>query len=99
MAFGTREGTNGDVTQNYPSPPARRSAHPFVVASVICSLAALFVVPIILGPVGAVLGFVGYGRGDRKGLWAGIFGIVATVATVAGMILAAAVLHARHHTG
>jgi len=43
-----------------------------------------------------VLGFVGYGRGDRKGLWAGIFGIVATFV---GLILAAAVLHAHHHTG
>jgi hypothetical protein len=93
MAFGTREGTTRDAAQNYPPP---RSAHPFVISSVICSIAALFIVPIILGPIGAVLGFVGYGRGDRKGLWAGIFGIVATVA---GMILAAAVLHARHHTG
>jgi len=67
-----------------------------VVGSVICSVVALFFLPIILGPIGAVLGFVGYGRGDRKGLWAGIFGIVATFV---GMILAAAVLHAHHHTG
>jgi hypothetical protein len=96
MAIGTQQDTNRDVAQNYPPPPARRSAHPFVVSSVICSIAAIFFLPIILGPIGAVLGFVGYGRGDRKGLWAGIFGIVATVA---GMILAAAVLHARHHTG
>ena len=90
------QAANGDAAGAYPPPPSRRSGHPLVVGSVICSVVALFFLPIILEPIGAVLDFVGYGRGDRKGLWAGIFGIVATII---GMILAAAVLHARHHTG
>ena len=79
-----------------PPPPNRPEGKPLVIGSVICSIAALFILPIILGPIGAVLGFVGYGRGERKGLWAGIFGIVATVG---GLVLAAAVIHARRHTG
>ncbi len=80
---------------SYPPPPqrARTNGRPLVIGSFICSLAALAILPIILGPVGAVLGFVGYGRGDRKGLWAGIFGIIATVG---GMLLGYAVWHANH---
>jgi hypothetical protein len=46
----------------------------------------------VLGPVGAVLGFVAMARGDRPlGMWAGIWCIVATIL---GFVLAAAFLHA-----
>lgn len=64
----------------------------FVVAGIVCAVAALFVAPILLGPAGAVLGFVGYGKGDRRGLWVGIASIVATVV---GIALAAALLNNR----
>jgi hypothetical protein len=84
---------NAPAAPDYPPPQGRPGARPMVIGSVICSVAALIILPIILGPIGAVLGFVGYSRGDRKGLWAGIFGIVATVA---GMLIGAAVYHSMH---
>ena len=41
-------------------------------------------VSIVLGPIGAVLGFVGYSMGDKPlGLWVGIGAIVATVVGMA----------------
>ena len=40
---------------------------------------------IVLGPIGAILGFVGYSKGDKPfGLYVGIG---AVVATVVGMVL------------
>lgn len=87
------QGSGG--TANYPPPPgAKRGSSGLFIGSVICSAVALFFIPIIFGPVGAVLGFVDYGRGDRKGLWAGIFGIVATVV---GIVLGYAVFKATHN--
>jgi hypothetical protein len=80
---------------NYPPPPgAKAGSSGLFVGSIICSVVALFFIPVIFGPVGAVLGFVDYGRGDRKGLWAGIFGIVATIV---GVVLGYAVFRATHH--
>jgi hypothetical protein len=57
---------------------------------VLAALALLFV-PVILGPIGALLGYIGYRKGDRLGMWAGIAAIVATVLGVAlGAVLLAA---------
>ncbi len=51
---------------------------------------ALVFVPIVLGPIGAVLGFVANSEGDKPyGMYVGIAGIVTTVL---GMVLGAAVL-------
>ncbi len=69
---------------------SQQRGRPFSIAGLVCAVVALFFLPIVLGPVGAVLGFVGYAKGDRMGLWVGIAGIVATIA---GMALAYAVLH------
>lgn len=52
-------------------------------------MVAVFFLPIVFGPIGAVLGFVGNAKGDRAGLWVGL---AAIVATFAGMALAAAVM-------
>jgi hypothetical protein len=80
---------------NYPPPPGAKSGSSgLFIGSIICSVVGLFFIPVIFGPVGAVLGFVDYGRGDRKGLWAGIFGIVATIV---GVVLGYAVFRATHH--
>jgi len=62
------------------------------IISFVLGVIALFFVPIVLGPVGAVLGFVGMARGDRPlGMWAGIWCIVATIL---GLVLAVVVMHA-----
>ena len=72
--------------------PASSSARVFTIISIVLDVIALIFLPIILGPIGAVLGFVGYAQGDKKlGLWAGIGGIVATIV---GLILAAVVYNA-----
>lgn len=61
----------------------------FTIGGAICAVAALVILPIVFGPIGAVLGFVGYAKGDKAGLWVGIGAIVATVA---GFLIAAALL-------
>lgn len=55
-----------------------------IVGAVLAAIGLLFL-PIILGPIGAVLGFVGYSKGDKPfGLYVGIGAIVATIV---GMVL------------
>lgn len=50
------------------------------IVGAVLAVLALVVLPIVLGPVGAVLGFVGYSKGDKPvGLYVGIGGIVTTI--------------------
>lgn len=63
----------------YPPPPQSSAGHGFTIGSVVCSVVALIFLPIVLGPLGIIFGFVGHSRGERHGKWAGLFGIVATV--------------------
>ncbi|MGH2703949.1 MAG: hypothetical protein ACRDJ4_02285 [Actinomycetota bacterium] len=66
----------------YPPPQPERptsSAQGFLIGSAVCAVVALFLLPIIFGPAGAVLGFIAYSKGDRRGLWLGIASIVATL--------------------
>jgi hypothetical protein len=70
----------------------RSDARILTIISFVLGAIALFFVPIVLGPIGAVLGFVGMARGDKPlGMWAGIWCIVATVL---GVVLAAVLLNA-----
>lgn len=55
----------------------------FVLAAI-----AVFFLPIVLGPAAAIFGGVGYGKGDRLGMWALVAGIAATIL---GMALGAIV--------
>ncbi len=73
--------TTGDRTVN----TGRR----FTIGGAVCAVVALVFLPIILGPIGAVLGFIGYSKGDKAGLWVGIGAIVAAFL---GMVLAAMVM-------
>jgi hypothetical protein len=61
------------------------------ILGAVLAFAALLFLPIVLGPVGAVLGFVGYSKGDKLGM---LVGIGAIIATVVGMLLGALVLAA-----
>ena len=74
----------------YPPPP-KSATSPFTIAGLVCGLLALVFAPIVLGPLGAVFGFVGYSKGDRRGLWVGIGSIVTTIV---GIAIGLAALHA-----
>lgn len=65
------------------------SARTMSIIGIVLGVLAVFFLPIILGPIGAVLGFVANSKGDRPlGMYVGIGCIVATVV---GMILGAVV--------
>jgi hypothetical protein len=60
------------------------------IVGAVLGVLAIIVLPIILGPIGAVLGFVGYSKGDKPfGLYVGIGSIVTTII---GIVLGAAVV-------
>lgn len=60
------------------------------IVGAVLGVLALVVLPIVLGPIGAVLGFVGYAKGDKPfGLYVGIGAIITTVV---GLALSAAIL-------
>lgn len=69
---------------------ASSNARVFSIVGAVLAVLALIVLPIVLGPIGAILGFVGYSKGDKPfGLYVGIGAIVATII---GMVLGAVVL-------
>lgn len=51
----------------------------FTVTGFILAAAALVIVPIILGPAGAIFGGVGHAKGDSLGKWAIAAGVLATI--------------------
>lgn len=61
----------------------------YSIAGGILGIAAIFVVPILLGPAGIALGYVGHRKGDPRGRTAMI---VAGVGMVIGIILGFVVL-------
>lgn len=72
-----------DVTAKSGTPEGRTlSIVAFVLAAV-----AVFIVPIILGPIAAILGGVAMRKGDSLGRWALAAGIAATII---GMVVGAA---------
>jgi hypothetical protein len=71
-----------------PTPTSSNARILSIVGAVLGGLSLLFL-PIVLGPIGAILGFVAYSKGDKPlGLYVGIGSIVAMVI---GMILGAIV--------
>ena len=78
----------------YPPAPAEKHGRGFTIASFVLAAVSLAFLPIILGPVGAILGFVGHSKGDRLGKWAAITSIACTVL---GLVLAAVVLKNMRH--
>jgi hypothetical protein len=86
--------TQTPSSTGYSSPTKSESrGRPFTIAGLVCGLLSIVFLPIILGPLGIVFGFVGYGRGDRKGLWVGIGAIVCMVI---GMVLGYVVWSSNH---
>ncbi len=66
-----------------PAPAATNNGRVFSIISIVLGVVAILILPIILGPVGVVLGFVGHRKGDRLGLFAAIWCIVATIIGIA----------------
>ncbi|HEX2038202.1 MAG TPA: hypothetical protein VHF47_00555 [Acidimicrobiales bacterium] len=60
----------------------------YTIGAAVCALFAVFFIPVVFGPIGAVLGFVGNAKGDRAGIWAAL---AAILATFVGVVLGAAV--------
>ena len=63
----------------------------YSVGAIVCAVIALFLVPPLFGLIGAVLGFIGYRKGDKLGLYAAIGSLVAMFV---GLALAAALFAA-----
>ena len=64
----------------------RRPGRVWAIAGIVSGVSAVMVLPIILGPLGIVLGVVGYAKGSRGP------GTAAMVAGVLGLLLAAFLL-------
>jgi hypothetical protein len=64
----------------------------YSIIGIVCGAVALLFIPILFGPAGIILGFVGYSKGDKPlGLWVGIGSVVTMIV---GMILGAIVWNA-----
>jgi hypothetical protein len=64
----------------------------FSIAGGVLGLIAILILPILVGPAGIALGYVGHRKGDRHGRTAMI---VAGVGTVVGMIVGVVVFASR----
>lgn len=65
------------------------SARTMSIIGIVLGVVALLLFPIIFGPIGAVLGFIAYAKGDKPlGMYVGV-GCIA--ATIIGMALGALV--------
>ena len=80
--------TPGPTTQ--PAASTRNRGRVFSIIGAVCGVVALLLLPIIFGPAGIILGFVGHAKGDRPlGL---IVGIGSIVTTIIGLVLGALVM-------
>lgn len=83
---------------SYDSAPPASGSKPgriLSIVGIVLAVLAVFVLPIVLGPVAAILGFVAQSKGDKPlGMYVGIVGIVATVI---GMVLGALVFSSMMH--
>ena len=60
------------------SPPRSSAAggRPYVIAGFICAVVAVGFLPIVLGPIAVVLGFLAHRKHDPMGRWVMIVGVV-----------------------
>ena len=62
-----------------PPSPTAQGSRPYVVAGFLCAVVAVFFLPIVLGPIAVVLGFLAHRKGDRTGRWVMVAGVLGTV--------------------
>lgn len=78
------------MSQTQNSTAGTKPGRTLSIIGAVLGVLALVVLPIVLGPIGAVLGFVAHSKGDKPfGLYVGIGSIVTTIV---GMALGAALL-------
>jgi len=83
-----RRPTPADTQDTGPA-PATNAGRGYSIAGLILGVVAVIVLPILLGPAGIALGYVGHRKGDRLGRTAMI---VAGIGMVAGFIIGFAIL-------
>jgi hypothetical protein len=77
-----------------PQSTTANSGRVFTILGLVFGLLAIVFIPILFGPAGIVLGFVGYSKGDRPfGL---IVGIGSIITMIGGLILGAVVWNSMH---
>ena len=82
--------TETTSTRDYPPPTRTTAGRGFTITAFVCALvAAIGMIPILFGPAGMVLGYVGHRKGDPLGRWA--LG-AAFLGLVCGMIVNALIL-------
>ena len=62
-------------------PDGRRPGRGWAIAGIVSGVLALGILPILLGPLGIVLGIVGYAKGSRR------MGVVAIVTGALGLAI------------
>jgi hypothetical protein len=83
------------TTESQPATGVHSTARVFSIVGLILALVALLFLPIICGPVGAALGFIGMARGDRR--FGRVVGILGIITTIVGMTLGYLVFKNMHH--
>jgi hypothetical protein len=79
-------------TSGYPPPATSDAGRGWTVGAFVCAAIAVVFVPIVIGPIGVGLGYMGQRRGDPVGKWA----MVAAVAgAIIGILLNIAIMSAR----
>ena len=61
--------------------PARGRGRNLAIAGIVCGAVSFVVLPILLGPLGIVLGILGLTRGERR------LGTIAVVVSVLGLVV------------
>ena len=80
MDVGPPDRDAGSEQHDYPPPPMPRPpGRTQTIVGFVMAAAAVVFVPVILGPIGSVLGAIGHRKGDPLGRWAMIAGVVGTV--------------------
>ncbi len=62
-----------------PPRPSAAGGRPYVIAGFICAIVAVVLLPIVLGPIAVVLGFLAYRKNDPMGRSVMIAGVVGTL--------------------
>ena len=65
--------------------PGRPRGRGWSIAGIVSGVLAIFLVPVLLGPLGVVFGIVGFARGDRG------LGIAAIIVSILGFVIGLAV--------
>jgi hypothetical protein len=75
------------TSQNQPAASTDKPGRTLSIIGLVSAVVALVFIPIVFGPVGIILGFVGASKGDKP--FGTYVGIAAIITTIVGLILGA----------